>query len=1277
MVLRKEINMFFLIITLSLSLLFPSFTYGESEVSDNSTNETVSSSEFLSSAKLLPTDPVAGSTSSSAHKASEAPEPDESEMTAAVQEADMQSRVMPLMNYSPNVSIDDWKILDDTGIALSEANPAQSNKSYDFEFTWSLQLSGSDKLQPNDTAIIPFLKNTEWAVDGGWSVAGSDPVAFNATVNGVSKQIGTWQVGHNGTDNEIKIVFGTGVTGLDINKITGVKFTLSKDSVSCYTSKGGTQLVDFGGNKKAIRFTQGELSHSNGYGFKRGVGQGSNSKLQYSLAVNLASSLELSGDEVNWSSNPAKGFYQDPTNHPHRWGEHLIDTNDHVYIEDELEPGVSVSRLNISGMVRIPVDLQSNSLADKRGGRPTGSIAFEPLVLSDNGKGPTYNTGSGTAEDSKKTTEANSFKLLKQNSGESKSAFSSRVKSAPYQYGIYEAKAVDQVPLKTVRTIMVHFGAIKKGGNDQRKFSQLTDSPNSGKTTTKITDSGAESTVPIPNFAVAAAENAISRGFYAESDRDLLEAYFTLVYGDSNVIQGQISTYDISLHVKYPPESSSGEKSNTAYFDLKNALEDPKSLTGRSSLSNPYGDIALNPDTAYLWKIDQDTNEPLNNAKFKLQKKDGLTWTDVSGQTSLTTGEITNLSGEKLRGGIKVEGLLPGTYRFVEIESPTGYDPEESSDWNGSAVVSKEFVISGTANGASVFVRNKQKETYPYKVEHWIQKEGEPKENINSFSLKMTDYLFGEANETVNASPKMILGYQYDDALPHNVKSGIIRKDGTLVLKLYYTISDAPPFTLYKYDSDGNPMPSVDENGNILVDEQSREMKVTFDVYEYIGSNVLADANGKGPASVPDDWKKVNNSPVMTDSLGRISVPEITDLDKYYAIIETSTYPEYDLPYNSDSSQQVFWAVQLKENKAISYPNWVHPYEFDKREFEKASAANGNRFILKNRQPEIALYKVNEQGEEMPSSDKQKVGFDIYRWENGGTNPEPTPYTHNQWKKIESDISTAQDGYIANIGKTGVKGTVKLDWYAIVEKNTYSGYEKPDGYWLVATGWNKSEQKFEILEVKYKVIDNGEVKDGNDPGNQIKLEGKASKLYLTNKAKPISFIKEDGKQNPLAGVHFSFYKPKEGEAGESGSEDPEAADTKWDVANPTELISSSNTGEVMLGKLTRGDYLLVETKTLPGYQLPAGSWIITVNSYGEIETIRGRGDPLPPAFRIENGNYYLPNYQKNSLPQAGGYMRIFWIVAGIGLLGLAIIILQNRKNISIKEKGKEDGAKSE
>lgn len=203
----------------------------------------------------------------------------------------------------------------------------------------------------------------------------------------------------------------------------------------------------------------------------------------------------------------------------------------------------------------------------------------------------------------------------------------------------------------------------------------------------------------------------------------------------------------------------------------------------------------------------------------------GTDWVDVAGKTDLITGEIINLANEKLQGGIKVDELAPGTYRFMEITSPAGYDPEESSDWNGSAIVSKEFVISGTANGASVFVRNKQKETYPYKVEHWVQKEGTSKDDPANFSLKITDYLYGEADETVNATPKMILGYQYEDALAHNIKSGTITKEGSLVLKLYYTISDAPPFTLYKYDSDGNPMPSVDENGGVLLDEQGREKK--------------------------------------------------------------------------------------------------------------------------------------------------------------------------------------------------------------------------------------------------------------------------------------------------------------------------------------------------------------------------------------------------------------------------------------------------------------------
>ena len=432
-------------------------------------------------------------------------------------------------------------------------------------------------------------------------------------------------------------------------------------------------------------------------------------------------------------------------------------------------------------------------------------------------------------------------------------------------------------------------------------------------------------------------------------------------------------------------------------------------------------------------------------------------------------------------------------------------------------------------------------------------------------------------------------------------------------------------------------------------------------MYEYLGSGTPVNNNGQGPASLPDNWRKVNSAPIMTDSLGRICVPEteIADVNKYYAIVETATYPEYDLPYNNSAAQQVFWAVQLAANTAISYPNWVHPFEFDKREFETASVANGNRFILKNRRPEIELYKENEEGKPMPSDAKQKVTFDVYRWVSTGTNPEASPYTWSQWEKIAVDTATAANGYFANIGKTGLKGTTKLDWYAIVEKSTYAGYEQPEGYWLIATGWNASSQKFEVLDVKYKVIQNNSAVDGVDPGHEVSDD--KTKIYFTNKLRPISFIKEGGKKNPLGGVEFAFYKEKAGEAGVNGNEDPNAVDTKWDMANPTELTSHLETGEVNLGALTSGDYLLMETKTLSGYQLPLGYWIVSINFYGEIETIRGRGDPLPPAFRVAEGKYYLPNYLQTSLPKAGGYLRLFLVVLGIVLLGSGIILLQSRK----------------
>lgn len=59
----------------------------------------------------------------------------------------------------------------------------------------------------------------------------------------------------------------------------------------------------------------------------------------------------------------------------------------------------------------------------------------------------------------------------------------------------------------------------------------------------------------------------------------------------------------------------------------------------------------------------------------------------------------------------------------------------------------------------------------------------------------------------------------------------------------------------------------------------------------------------------------------------------------------------------------------------------------------------------------------------------------------------------------------------------------------------------------------------------------------------------------------------------MAKIHWwcriAFYKAKAGEAGVNGNEDPNAADTKWDMANPTELMSHLET-DINLGASTSG-----------------------------------------------------------------------------------------------------------
>ncbi|MFR3684453.1 MAG: prealbumin-like fold domain-containing protein [Enterococcus sp.] len=1320
----RKIVIFIVSLFCLFSLLTPTFSLGQTY---EETSFSQKGGETLDTISVLPTpssESNVDSTKDISSTDSMISESSTGEETDAVEERSTQEIRANSQDILDSIVVTDWELYRENNgvkesLTVDPKSNAIPNQAYSFAFSWTIL---SEKLGrnilPGDYFVLEIPQNEDrdtghwYAVPGKWQTV---------TTNDGANAVYRYRVENSadGKNQVIRIEFLDDVDKLHIDTLTS---DLTFNGFMNYVTKESVQNVSFGRDSngssisKNITFNQIALNTANGFSFKYGSA-GSNNSLKWGIQFNGAANVELGGDEVDYNANGGggnkhQGFYTDKPGRViwHPWGTNYTDIFAPIgkesggelggYVEDELPAGAVLTTLTIASYIPIPIGLTQDNYAKQEGVYPSTTAAFQSYVLADYGAGPTYRGVSDTSE-VQRPKQGSGFKLLTQAANETKSQFKARLQSKPYQYGVYKEDS-------GVSTVMMHYGSMKKAGNEQEKLSDLTNEPYTGR---EIINSKSGQNVQITQFAAKAADYSIKRGYYAEEDRELLENYYSITFGDSNVIGGKSAAYNIALTVRYPPSTPSGSVQNESAIYTHSALtlnrKEPEVMPKRdgatAELKNPYGSITLNANQALLQKFDVERDErgeyiPINGAKFKLQIRSGSAWEDVKKNAELlifeTDGiqyyEVENsLIVEKtVNGLVKVDfgelGLSNGTYRFVETKSAAGYDEKESPNWSetAKAVVSDTFDIpSTTSRGPTVTVWNKKLPQVKYTVEHYVQKSEENKTKEN-FELRKTEEKLGYLGQEVVGEPLMELltSYEYDETLSidYGKTTGKVTEDGSLTLQLYYTIAAEVPFTLYKQGMNGEMMPSVDSSGNPLYDEQGREMKVAFDIYEWDGKwdNSNPYNIGNGPKGKPEVWTKVNEEPLTTDALGRIRVPEITDLTKYYAIVEVETYPDYVLPYNSkpenlSTYREVYWVVRMSTNLIFSAPSWAHGTEVDKPDFEAPSESNGKRYILKNRKSAISLFKVNENDEPMPSSDKQKVQFDIYRWNSGGYFDEKSPYTWSQWSKFTSEATTDNQGFFAKIGQTGLNGSEdkNYDWYLIRETNTYSGYEKAEGHWLVKTAWNKETQQFEIFDVKYKILQGNSVVDGEDPGH--KVSDNKTELYLTNKAKAISFTKEDGKQNPLGGAHFSLYKPKEGEPGSAGSEDPTASDTKWDMANPTELISNAGTGEVDLGKLTRGSYLLMETKTVPGYQLPLGYWIVTINFYGEIETIRGRGDPLPPAFRVENGKYYLPNYLKNSLPKSGGYMRIFWVVLGIVLLGSAIIILENKKNTPDKRKGEK------
>ncbi|MDR1712921.1 MAG: prealbumin-like fold domain-containing protein [Coriobacteriales bacterium] len=182
----------------------------------------------------------------------------------------------------------------------------------------------------------------------------------------------------------------------------------------------------------------------------------------------------------------------------------------------------------------------------------------------------------------------------------------------------------------------------------------------------------------------------------------------------------------------------------------------------------------------------------------------------------------------------------------------------------------------------------------------------------------------------------------------------------------------------------------------------------------------------------------------------------------------------------------------------------------------------------------------------------------------------------------------------------------------------------------------------------------------NDMMNDVHLT-----LWVRYGGEEFAFYKTDRYGNPLAGAHFALYSCKDGHTA-ADEHSPLAADESgncWDVDQPYAEATSAADGLVDFGELASGDYMLVETATLPGYQLPSGQWLLEVDAQTGNINITAHGEEMPPAFRVETDadagdevQLYLPNYPQLQLTLTGGPGAAPFAIGGGLLLGAASLL---------------------
>lgn len=1196
--------------------------------------------------------------------------------TGIVRETEQRTVLVPQAKLNDELLITSWDILDSDEQALSESNPAKDEARYALEFSWEVTNLKGTTIQPGDyfTMPLPVNKGKDGAgsnATGSWSINPGVRQAFYAA--DTTTKIGEWYIDtaeNNEKQQAIYVQFTEGIMDEESTIIIGENFNTGKLSLTNYNEEAGLQYVEFGNgdgtgesenNQKIISFQQQTFEKLDGFVYNSAEVSDNNS-LYFSIPVNEATSVELAGGQ--YVEEASEGIEQADNGwyyQANQWGQVLQSNPTDMYVENVLDSGIEVASLTINTQIAVPTQLDLaayNSIEDDSkylGGAASNVNAYEQPLLNDDGDGPTY--------DSQGLTEEHSFIRFYQKAKETKEEFKQRlftgendagkIVTKSYRYGIYNDG--DQL------TVMAYFGDMT---NDQSEGSlRLSD-----LTTNKTAANGRRIVVenqriPILQFAVEAADNTIANGYYSEEYREMLEDYYTITYGDTNAVSGQIPTFKIGLALTYPSDEPEGEKSNRADFYHDSTVEQ---VTKGKEFYSATGTGYLNNS-----RIDATTElEQEKDPAFTLLKKDD------QGNLMPSYNQAGALLGDSKQVSFDV-------YRFNGSKNK---DPEEvpiesdSTEWT----LVKTNVLTDTAgaiklddlklaknNGKGITYGLVETTTYKdYQVPedvYWVVY-GKMKKNgqtayINS--VVPVDKTGGDASKYVS------------DA-----------EDGEEIALINYLAPNQ--LNLYKVDKATNQvMPSKDIYDNDLESGQ----KVTFDLYRWKSSGAFDET------ILPDNescWEKVDQ--YTTDVNGRLTGSQNISLGydgEIYALVETSTYTDHYLPTMAEG----YWVI--KDNQKVYTYGRNNPGTTNDYQSIGDSYTKDTRIIFNDYQTDIKLYKSDADSKAlMPSTTEKQVAFRYYQYlgEAAGATDFETSLEQDSknWLPLANPAKTAVSEENQYLFETDSEGSLtqlnelligsdselnddkQVKQYALQEVSTYQGYKLDiSAYWLVTLGRNNQTNLYEIKSVDYKSSTKPNFEPillPDDEGNQARgyynlMSSKASlkKAAARNMLQEVhsfTFTTENLAGTAIQGVTFDLYSSKAGidfPDSESETLNPENGNSYWETASITKATSINN-GNVTFSNLAEGHYLLVETSTPSAYQLPQGDWIIEIDSGGDI-SISARYGTSPPAFyQDEADSYHLPNFYVFKMPQAGGDIIKILLILGIVLIGLGCIYGIKQKN---------------